>query len=212
MAALPKTPVYEDQLIAWHNQRLWWLLCGAGVIIVALTTAFTIFALRPNKVPYVIEVNGKGEPVGMVQPFELRTAITDNTIRWAIGQYVQYAFTVTPSFGMNKLRLSQVYAESTTQSSDALTHYYRTNKDANNPLIINTKWWQDVKVTRTLHLPAENAYQVDYVLTKHDQNHPTAAGVVTNWRATMRVLIGEPTPNNVLGMWVTDLDFEEEAK
>jgi type IV secretory pathway TrbF-like protein len=134
MATAPQhTPAYEDQLIAWHNQRLWWLLCGAGVIIVALTTAFTIFALRPHNTPYVIEVNNQGEPTGVIQPFELRTAITDNTIRWAIGEYVEYAFSVIRSFGMNKLRLAQVYAESTSQASDALTSYYRANKDGQQP-------------------------------------------------------------------------------
>jgi type IV secretory pathway TrbF-like protein len=212
MATAPKsTPAYEDQLIAWHNQRLWWLLCGSGVIIVALTAAFTIFALRPHNIPYVVEVDGKGEPTGVIQPFELRTPITDNTIRWAISEYIEYAFCVTRSFGMNQIRLTQVYAESTSQASDALTSYYRANKDANNPLVINNKWWQDVKVTRTLKLPAADSYQVDFVLTKHDHDHPYT-GVATNWRATMRVLEGKPTANNALGLWVTDLDFEPEVK
>lgn len=210
-AALKNTPAYEDQLIAWHNQRLWWLLIGAGVLNAVLIAAFTIFALRPHDIPYVIEVNKQGEPTGVVQPFELRTAITDNTIRWAISQYIEYAFCVTRSFGMNQIRLAQVYAESTGQASDALTSYYRADKDAKNPLVINDKWWQDVKVVRTLKLPNPDAYQVDFILTKHDHDHPYT-GVATNWRATMRVLEGKPTANNTLGLWVTDLDFEPEVK
>ena len=211
MATAPNTPIYEDQLIAWHNQRLWWLLIGAGVLNAALITALCVFALRPSNVPYVVEVNKQGEPTGVIQPFELHTAITDNTIRWAISEYIEYAFCVTRSFGMNQIRLAQVYAESTGQASDALTSYYLANKDANNPLVINNKWWQDVKVIRTLKLPANDSYQVDFVLTKHDHDHPYT-GVATNWRATMRVLEDKPTANNALGLWVTDLDFSAEAK
>jgi hypothetical protein len=67
-----------------------------------------------------------------------------------------------------------------------------------------------VKVIRTLKLPAKDTYQVDYVLTRHDHDHPLDA-LQTNWRATMRVLQGKPTANNTLGLWVTDLDFEAES-
>jgi type IV secretory pathway TrbF-like protein len=185
--------------------------CGSGVIIVALTTALGIITLRPHNIPYVVEVDSKGEPTGVIQPFELHTAITDNTIRWAISESREYVFCVTRSFGMNQLRLSQVYAESTSQASDALTSYYRANQGANNPLVINNKYWQDVKVIRTLQLPANDTYQVDYVVTKHDHDHPFN-GVATNWRATMRVLEGKPTTNNALGLWVTDLDCSPEAQ
>ena len=92
-----------------------------------------------------------------------------------------------------------------------MTSYYRANHDARNPLVIYTKCWQVTRVLRTLKLPAENAYQVDYILEQHDNSHPLPA-LTTNWRATMRVVQGKPTKGNGLGLWVDSLDFSEEAR
>jgi type IV secretory pathway TrbF-like protein len=207
---LKHTPAYEDQLTAWHNRRLWYLLCGAGAVIAVLIVVLCIVTLRP-RTPYVIEVDKKGEPLGTVQPFLDLQTIPDNMLRYDLGEYVQQAFGVSRSFDQNKMQLSEVYAMSTGQASQALTAYYRANHEANNPLVINTKCWQGVRIVRVLKLPAPSTYQVDYVLDRHD-NNGSFTGVQTNWRATMRIVRAKPTNNNLLGIFVTDLDFEPEAK
>jgi len=210
MATTPNTPIYEDQLTAWHNQRLWWLLCGSGAVNAVLAIALCIVTLHPHNAPYVIEVNGKGEPIGTVQPFMGQQAVSNNTIRWELGEYIRQAFTVSRSFGENQMNLSRAYAMSTGQASEALTAYYRSNHDANNPLFVN-KYWQDVRIVRTLRLPAASTYEIDYILDRHDNDHPTDPAA-TNWRATMRVVQGKATNNNPLGIWISDIDFEQEAK
>jgi type IV secretory pathway TrbF-like protein len=210
MATSPKTPIYEDQLVAWHNQRLWWLLIGAAAVIATLTVALCIVILRPHNAPYVLEVDGKGEPTGIIQPFEQQTPVADHAIRWALAEYIQRAFSVVHNFPMDQVNLKRVYAMSTGQATDALTAYYRANHDANNPLFVQ-KYWQQAKPIRILKLPAKDTYQVDYIIDRHDNDHPRD-GVQTNWRATMRVVQGKPTLNNILGVWVTDLDFQPEAK
>ena len=211
MATSLSSPSHHDELVAVFNQRLWWLLLGAGGIIAALAAVLCVLVLRPHSTPYVFAVNGKGEPVAAVQPFMDDQAVADNTIRWNLGNYIQQAFHVSHSFDENKMTLSRVYAMSTAQASEALTAYYRANHDANNPLVSNGKYWQEVHIVRTLKLPAKDTYQVDYTVLRHDQDHMLNA-ISTNWRATMRVLQGKPTPDNVLGVWATDLDFEPEAK
>jgi type IV secretory pathway TrbF-like protein len=208
---LRHTPAYEDRLTAWHNQRLWYLLCGAGAVIAVLIVVLCIVTLRSHNTPYVIEVNDKGEPTGTIQPFMDAQPVADNTIRWQLGEYIRQAFTISHTFTLNQMMLQHVYAMSAGQASKALTSYYRANHDARNPLVINAKYWQGVRVVRTLKLPAENAYQVDYVLDQHDRDHELS-GVQSNWRATMRVMKAKPTNNNPLGIFVTDLDFEPEAK
>ena len=210
MTTAPNTPIFEDRLVAWHNQRLWWLLCGSGVVIAVLAIALCIVTLRPHNAPYVLEINAKGEPVGTVQPFMDDQPVSDNTIRWTLGEYVRQAFTVSRSFGENQMNLSRAYAMSTGQATEALTAYYRDNHDANNPLI-GTKYWQDVRIVRTLRLPAASTYEIDYALDRHDNDHPLDP-VQTNWRATARVIQGKPTNNNALGIWISDLDFSPEAK
>ncbi|MBV8056330.1 MAG: type IV secretion system protein [Deltaproteobacteria bacterium] len=209
-AAVKNTPVYDDQLIAWHNRRLWQLLCGAGAIIVVLAVSLCVVTLRPHSAPWVIEVNDKGEPVGGVLPLAGSEALSDITTRFAISEYIQDAFRVSPEFAEEQMMLGKVYGMSTGQASAALTAYYRADKDARNPLMVNGKYWQNVRVLRTLKLPPPSTYQVDFTTFRHDHNHET--GLATNWRATLRVVQGRPTDSNTLGLFVTDLDFQPEAK
>ncbi|HKD74716.1 MAG TPA: type IV secretion system protein [Ktedonobacterales bacterium] len=211
MATASNTPIYQDELVAWHNQRLWWLLCGSGAVIIALVVALGVVTMRPHAAPYVIAVNSQGQPIGTIQSFIDQEPIRDSMLRYAIDEYIREAFLSTHEFAENKMNLSHVYAMSTGQANDALTAYYRANHDVNNPLINFAKFWQDARVTRTLKLSAANTYQVDYILDRHDSDHPED-GVQTNWRATLRIVQGKPTDNNELGIWVTDLDFSPEAK
>jgi type IV secretory pathway TrbF-like protein len=205
------TPIYHDTLIAWHNQRLWWLLCGAGAIIVVLSVTLCLVMLRPHSTPWVIEVSSKGEPVGAVTPLAGSQTIADSTIRWAIGEYIQNAFRISPNFEQEKTMLSRAYALSAKQTADTLTAYYHADGNAHNPLMVIGKYWQDVQILDTLKLAPKDTYQVDYVMRRHDHPHELNP-VATTWRATMRVLQGKPIDGNPLGLFVTDLDFEPEAK
>jgi type IV secretory pathway TrbF-like protein len=212
MSAVPNnTPIYHDTLIAWHNQRLWWLLLTVSGLLAVALVAIAVLTLRPHNQPWVIEVNTKGEPVGAVTPLLGSASIADSTIRWAIGEYIQNAFRISPNFDEEKTLLSRAYAMSSQQASEALTSYYHANKDARNPLLAGSKFWQEVRVLDTLKLAPKDVYQVDYIVYKHDRDHELNP-LATNWRATMRVLQGKPTDNDPLGLFVTDLDMEPEAK
>jgi len=212
MATTPRnTPIYQDELIAWHNQRLWWLLCGSGVVIVALTVALCVLTLRPHNTPYVIEVDNKGQPMGTVQPFMDQQPVADSTVQYELSEFIRDAFSITGTFSLNQMMLQRVYAMSTGQASEALTSYYRADHDAHNPLVIYAKYWQTARVIRTLRLPAKDTYEVDYIIDRHDHDH-VANAAETNWRAIMRAVAGKPTANNRLGVWITDIDFSPEAK
>jgi len=209
-AALKNTPIYEDQLIAWHNQRLWWLLCGAGAIILAQAITTAMWLHRAPPPPYVIEVNSKGEPVGVVQPVLGTESVNDNVIRYAISEFIDHAFRIDRDFEEEKMLLTKVYAMSTSQASKMLTDYYHANKDANDPLMIGSKFWQEVRVVSTLKLPAPDTYEADYSTLRYSNNDDSV--VTTNWRATMQIAIGRPTEINPLGIFVNSLDFSPEAK
>jgi type IV secretory pathway TrbF-like protein len=206
--AFKNTPAYEDQLVAWHNQRLWWALCAASAIILVLGFALCVFAFRPRTIPFVIEVNSKGEPVGTVQPVLGTESVSDNVIRYAISEYIDHAFRVDRDFDEEKMLLSKAYAMSTGQASQMLTDYY--HQKGNDPLTAGTKVWQEVRVLRTLKLPAPSTYEVDYQTIRYSYNDDHA--VSTNWRATMQIAIGRPSDINPLGIFVNSLDFSPEAK
>ena len=207
-AAIKNTPAYEDQLVAWHNQRLWRALCAAAAIILVQAFALCVFAFRPRTIPFVIEVNSKGEPVGTVQPVLGTESVSDNVIRYAISEYIDHAFRVDRDFDEEKMLLSKAYAMSTGQASQMLTDYYHQN--GNDPLTAGAKVWQEVRVLRTLKLPAPSTYEVDYQTIRYSYNGDHA--VSTNWRATMQIAIGRPSDINPLGIFVNSLDFSPEAK
>jgi type IV secretory pathway TrbF-like protein len=209
-AAIKNTPAYEDQLVAWHNQRLWWALCAAGVIILALGFALCVLVFRPRTIPWVIEVDAKGEPIGAVQPVLGTQSVSDNVIRYAISEYIDHAFRIDRDFDEEKMLLSKVYAMSTSQASNMLTDYYHANKNANDPLMAGAGSWQEVRILRTLKLPAQSTFEVDYQTVRYSNNDEGA--VTTNWRATMQIAIGRPSDVNPLGIFVNSLDFSPEAK
>jgi type IV secretory pathway TrbF-like protein len=213
MAALPKnTPIYSDTLTAWHNQRLWWLLCGAGGVITALAITLCVVMLRPHSMPWVVEVDGKGEPMGSIAPLVSDEALLDSTTRWAISQFIEDAFRVSPQFPEEQALLSKAYAMTTGQAYDALTAYCHRDGNADNPLSANGKYWQDVKVVRTLKLSTKDSYQVDYTVFKYDHHDHILNPIQTNWRATLHLVQGKPTNNNALGLFVDSIDFQPEAK
>ena len=73
----PDTPAYTDRLIAWHNQRLWYVACGLGGLL-ALSFAINLkHEYQPPPPPYVLEVNSQGQPVGQVLPILSVQAIPD---------------------------------------------------------------------------------------------------------------------------------------
>ena len=209
-AAIKNTPAYEDQLIAWHNQRLWWALCAAGAVILTLSFALCVLVFRPRTLPWVIEVDAKGEPIGAVQPVLGTQSVSDNVIRYAISEYIDHAFRIDRDFDEEKMLLSKVYAMSTSQASNMLTDYYHANKNANDPLMAGAGSWQEVRILRTLKLPAQSTFEVDYQTVRYSSNDQSA--VTTNWRATMQIAIGRPSDVNPLGVFVNSLDFSPEAK
>jgi len=209
-AAIKNTPAYEDQLVAWHNQRLWWALCAAGATILVLGLAVCVLVFRPRTIPWVIEVDAKGEPIGAVQPVLGTQSVSDNVIRYAISEYIDHAFRIDRDFDEEKMLLSKVYAMSTSQASNMLTDYYHANKNANDPLMAGAGSWQEVRILRTLKLPAQSTFEVDYQTARYSNNDESAA--TTNWRATMQIAIGRPSDTNPLGIFVNSLDFSPEAK
>lgn len=209
-AAIKNTPAYADQLVASHNQRLWWALCAAAATALVLGFTLCVLVFRPQTIPWVIEVDSKGEPIGAVQPVLGTQSVSDNVIRYAISEYIDHAFRIDRDFDEEKMLLGKVYAMSTSQASNMLTDYYHANKNANDPLIAGAGSWQEVRILRTLKLPAQSTFEVDYQTVRYSNNDESA--VTTNWRATMQIAISRPSDANPLGIFVSSLDFSPEAK
>ena len=127
--ALKDTPRFEDQLVTYQNQKLWWLLIGASVLLCAALTVIAVQALRPGPPPYVLEINkATGEPIGAVAPVLGTQIIPDPAIRWELKEFIEYAFRVDKDFDEEKAAPHHVYATTTGQAASALTAWYRADR------------------------------------------------------------------------------------
>ena len=209
--AFKGTPMFEDQLVAWQNQTLFWLVVGMGALLAIAVGDIIYKDSRPAPPPYVIEVDQKGEPIGAVQPVLGTRAVGDQAIRWAVSEYIDHAFRIDVDWYEETSLLSKVYQMSTGQASKALTAWYHSATGKNDPLILGAKCWQEVKILRTLKQPVPDTYRVEYQTIRHSL-HDESNPAITNWGATMKIVMGKPSEVNPLGLWVDDLDFAPEAQ
>lgn len=211
MSAAPKLTHYEDDLMRSHNSLLRtgiYSLFGANVL---LAGALVLVVRQPRNRPYVVEVNTKGEPTALAQPLAGNPVATQDVVtKWLIQQFVSNARTVTPDIAQQKEHLFNAYAFVRQQGYDELEAYYHDPQVDRIPFDIAKKSWVQVSNVRVLKLPSPDTYQADWDETRTDYN--TTAAQPSNWRATMKVVIDIPTDRNPIGLYITTLDWAEEAR
>ena len=211
MSAAPKLTHYEDDLMRSHNSLLRtgiYSLFGANVL---LAGALVLVVRQPRNRPYVVEVNTKGEPTALAQPLAGNPVATQDVVtKWLIQQFVSNARTVTPDIAQQKEHLFNAYAFVRQQGYDELEAYYHDPQVDRIPFDIAKKSWVQVSNVRVLKLPSPDTYQADWDETRTDYN--TTAAQPSNWRATMKVVTDIPTDRNPIGLYITTLDWAEEAR
>ena len=211
MSAAPKLTHYEDDVMRSHNSLLRtgiYSLFGANVL---LAGALVLVVRQPRNRPYVVEVNTKGEPTALAQPLAGNPIATQDVVtKWLIQQFVSNARTVTPDIAQQKEHLFNAYAFVRQQGYDELEAYYHDPQVDRIPFDIAKKSWVQVSNVRVLKLPSPDTYQADWDETRTDYN--TTAAQPSNWRATMKVVTDIPTDRNPIGLYITTLDWAEEAR
>ncbi len=211
MAAATPLLQFEDQQLHERNRRLWILLAVNAGISCILLIAVAVLMLRPRAMPYVVMVDGKGEPVGAAQPVLGTQALNDVVIKWAISEFIRNAKTVSANLDEEKELLRTAYAFASQQAAKALDGYYHDGE--HDPFTIEQKSWVEVRIIRApLRLPAPDTYQVDWLELRHEYGSDLTTN--TTWRATLKVQTGAPDTRdarNPLGLYVTTLDWSPEV-
>jgi type IV secretion system protein VirB5 len=183
-------------------------LFGANVL---LAGALVLAVRQPRNRPYVVEVNTKGEPTALAQPLAGNPVATQDVVtKWLLQQFVSNARTVTPDIAQQKEHLFNAYAFVRQQGYDELEAYYHDPQVDRIPFDIAKKSWVQVSNVRVLKLPSPDTYQADWDETRTDYN--TTAAQPSNWRATMKVVTDTPSDRNPIGLYITTLDWAEEAR
>jgi type IV secretory pathway TrbF-like protein len=166
---------------------------------------------QPRNRPYIVEVNHKGEPTGVVQPLAGDPpAVQEVVTKWAITQFIINARTVTPDMAEQKEHLFNAYAFVKHQGYDELEAYYHNAQDDRNPFDIAKKSWVQISNVRVLKLPPPDTFQADWVEARTDYNNTDTA--LSSWRATMKIENDSSSDRNPIGLYITALDWAEESK
>jgi type IV secretory pathway TrbF-like protein len=209
MAALlnDSTPMYTDQLIAWHNQRIWWVTCSLFVLLALSIGDNVSYHFRPAPPPYVLETNEQGHPVGQVLPVTSIRAIPDAFLRARLGDFIHDAFTVDRDSDEESYIFDKTQAMVTGQAAQRLDAWYNRDGGKRHPKVIPPYTWVEASVTDTLKLAERNTYQVDYRTITHSNNDQTKT--TQYWRATLHVIVGHSQDPEALGLFVNELDVQE---
>jgi len=201
------TPQYEDILVATHNQRLWhaWVATLGLAVILAGTCFWLTF--KPAPPPWVLAVNNEGQPIARMMPLPGTAGVADKAIRYAIEQYLTSAFGVSRDFETEKGLLQVVYGMSTDAVGKHITSWY--GQGPNNPEKLSAKVHQDVTVEQVIKYPDKDVYEAHFRTERYENIDGPASA--TEWRAFLRVQEGEPTAANPLGLFIANIDFQQEA-
>jgi type IV secretory pathway TrbF-like protein len=209
MAALlnDSTPMYTDQIIAFHNQRIWWVACGLLALLALSIGDNVSYHLRPPPPPFVLEVNGQGDPVGQVLPITSVQAIPDAFLRARLGNFVHDAFTVDRDSDEENYIFDKTRAMVTGQAAQKLDAWYNRDGGKHHPKTMAPYSWVEASVTDTLKLAEEHTYQVDFTALTHSNNDQTKA--TQHYRTVLHVIVGHSQDPEALGLFVNELDLQE---
>jgi type IV secretory pathway TrbF-like protein len=213
MAALANVQ-FEDELIRYHDRRLWYGFIGVLIVAALLAAANLVQTFKPHAVPYVVVLNEKGEPTAVAHAVQSTAALNDATIKWAIMQFVRNAMTVTNNLGEQKEMINTALAFVRQQGDTALRAYYFDNNGEHLPWNLYLKKWVSVQITRQpWRLPAPDTWEVDASVTTHD--YQSGATETTNWRTTVKATVTTPDSKdfrNPIGVYFTSLSFDQEVQ
>ena len=212
MAVALRSPLHEDEQVLTVN---WWLvrlLIGGAVLLAISLTVNLIQALRPPPLPYVFQVDSRGEPVGQVLPVRSVQAIPDAALRGRLADFVHNAFTIDKSSAEEHYLMTHVYAmlPKDSQAYQQLTDWYNRGGGAHVPELTGDKTWVEVHVTRTIKTSNPDEYQIDYQTVAHENNDQSQT--VTNWRAILHVIAGRSDDPESIDLFVDNIDFAKDEK
>jgi len=206
-AALKDTPAYTDQIIAWHNQRIWWVACALIVLLAGMIADRIRLDLQPPPPPFVLAVNDQGNPVGQVLPVTSVRVIPDAFLRARLADFIHDAFTVDRDSDEEDYLYNKTQAMVTGQAAQQLDAFYNRDGGKHHPKSIGPYVWIEAPVSDTLKLSEKDTYQADYSTITHENNDQSRT--TQKWRATLHVIVARSKDPESLGMFINEMDIQE---
>lgn len=206
--AARSTALAEHEQLVEGNRLLRRALASSAIVNVALAVLITFFATRPRAIPYVVAVDKTGAITAIAQAVRPGAPISqDAIVRYQLAQFIRNARAILSDPEAMKAQIRRAYALARGQAGQVLNGWYR----AHDPFDAARHGSIQVQIDSVLKLSADS-YEVRWTETPRDQE-----GLVektTQWRGVLKVETLPPEPaeilSNPLGLYVTQMDWEEE--
>jgi type IV secretory pathway TrbF-like protein len=198
---------FEDRLLRTINRRLFYLALTASAVIIGLSIAVTILALK-RVPPYVVALD-QGRIVGYAHIFTATDELAPMVIENQLRQFIYDSRVVSGNEAMEDHNIQAVYAIARGQAYKFLDSYYKASPE-NDPIKLGQRGdWRDVRIVRCMKEPEPDTYRIEWTET----NHPHDGAVSTsNMAAIVQIAIGPPDATdelNPIGLYVVNIDLQE---
>ena len=206
--AASRTALAEHERLVEGNRLLRRVLASSAIVNVALAVLLAFFATRPRAIPYVVAVDKSGAITGIAQAVQPGAPISqDAIVRYQLAQFIRNARAILSDAGAMKGQIRRAYALARGQAGQVLNGWYR----AHDPFDAARHRSIQVQIESVLKL-SPDSYEVRWTEPPRDQEG--LAEKATQWRGVLKVETLAPDPaeilSNPLGLYVTQIDWEEE--
>lgn len=213
-AALPpylaarRTALAEHEQLVEGNRLLRRVLASSAAVNLALGALLAFSTTRPRAIPYVITVDKTGAITGVAQAVKPGAPPSeDAVVRYQLAQFIRNSRAILNDPSAMKEQIRRAYSFARGEAGQVLNAWYR----AHDPFDAATHGSIQVQIDSVLKL-SPDSYEIRWTETPRDQEG--LAEKATQWRCVLKVVSLAPDPaeilSNPLGLYVTQIDWEEE--
>jgi type IV secretion system protein VirB5 len=205
---------WDERYGSYISAARWWRLAGVLSLLIALASVGGVvyFAGKPKMIPYVVEVDGKGETVGVYAAGRSADPrVDDQVLRWQLSQWIKNFRAVSPDTTVQREKITQVYAllsAAYPAAQQAVSEWYRDNS----PLKRAADETVSVVISQILPV-SDQTWRVEW-----EEVRRARSGLLidkTDMTGTVSVITGgEVTENNLLlnptGIYVKHFEWQKQ--
>ena len=206
--AARRTALAEYEQLVEGNRLLRRVLAASSAVNLALGALLAFFATRPRAIPYVVVVDKTGAIAGVAQALQPGAPIPeDAVVRYQLAQFIRNARAVLNDPSAMKEQIRRAYSLARGEAGQVLNAWYR----AHDPFAKARHGAVQVQIDSVLKL-SPDSYEIRWTETPRDREG--LAEQASQWRGVLKVETLPPEPaeilSNPLGLYVTQMDWEEE--
>lgn len=182
---------------------------GALAVAAIAVAGLAYIGSQSRIVPYIVEVNKLGEPIGVSRVDRMQVA-DPRVVKAQLARFIVAWRTVTPDLAVARRNINELYA--TLSSTDPATITLNNYMKENSPFERAANETVSVEVTNLLPISGET-WQIEWTETRRSRHGETLD--VTRWRCSPTIAFRQPKDEaeilrNPIGLYVKEIAWSKQ--